>query len=385
MDSGDLNQKLGGNAQAFGRLVTALARACRETTNIQQYRDACAKAVAAELKRLDPKRELSDRENEIIADRFDDFFKKPRRKRPSDPEVSAPKSDAGGPAAPGPALAENGSLAASEGRAPLSERAESDASEGRAPISERATTDAQSDRPPIQPSTNPSIPSFSAIQNQKSEIQNPVEPSTSPPIPLSTPLIQSSTNPSIPLPARAVSRVTGVLAKFVSAIKNHPAPSGTEIQNAGELPSSGPPPIQPSTNPPTPSSVSSIKNPKSQIQNADDLCPNCDARLPQLLPDGKRPWPNCRICGAPPPPPPAPPVGDFCHQCRSPLPPLLSNRERPSPHCDNCGAALRPPGALIEYCPHCRACLPELLPSGKRPCPDCTACGIPAPPPPAPP
>jgi hypothetical protein len=36
-ESGDLGQNLGGNAQAFARLVSALARACRETTHIQKF------------------------------------------------------------------------------------------------------------------------------------------------------------------------------------------------------------------------------------------------------------------------------------------------------------------------------------------------------------
>src|SRR5882672_4627130 len=104
LDSGNLDQKLGGNAQAFGRLVTALARACRETTNIQKYRDACAKTVAAELKRLDPTRELSDREHEIIAQRFDDFFLKPRRKPRPTPPVPPESSTSNGeqPVAPQP-------------------------------------------------------------------------------------------------------------------------------------------------------------------------------------------------------------------------------------------------------------------------------------------
>ena len=49
--------------------------------NLQKHRDAAAKDVAAELKRLDPQRELSDREDELITQRMDDFFLKPRRRR----------------------------------------------------------------------------------------------------------------------------------------------------------------------------------------------------------------------------------------------------------------------------------------------------------------
>jgi len=51
--SGQLKEKLGGDPQGFARLVNALARACRETNNLQKYHDACAKAAAAQLKQLD--------------------------------------------------------------------------------------------------------------------------------------------------------------------------------------------------------------------------------------------------------------------------------------------------------------------------------------------
>src|SRR5882762_4450756 len=79
---------------AFSRLVNALSRLSREALAFQKYRDACAKAVATELKRLDPTRELSDREHEIIAQRCDDFFLKPRRKpRPTPPVPSVPLTD----------------------------------------------------------------------------------------------------------------------------------------------------------------------------------------------------------------------------------------------------------------------------------------------------
>jgi hypothetical protein len=48
LGSGQLKEKLGGDPQGFSRLVNALARACRETNNLQKYHDACAKAAAAE-------------------------------------------------------------------------------------------------------------------------------------------------------------------------------------------------------------------------------------------------------------------------------------------------------------------------------------------------
>jgi hypothetical protein len=73
--SGQLKEKLGGDPQGFARLVNALARACRETNNLQKYHDACAKAAAAaQLKQLDPNREISDRENELFAKKVEELF-----------------------------------------------------------------------------------------------------------------------------------------------------------------------------------------------------------------------------------------------------------------------------------------------------------------------
>jgi len=83
-----------GQPETLARLANALSRLSREALAFQKYRDACAKTLAAELKRLDPSRELSDREHEIIAQRCDDFFLKPRRKpRPTPPVPSVPLTD----------------------------------------------------------------------------------------------------------------------------------------------------------------------------------------------------------------------------------------------------------------------------------------------------
>jgi hypothetical protein len=88
LDSGDLNQKLGGNAQTFARLVHALSRACRETTSIGKYRDACAKAVAAELKQLNVDRDLSDNEFQLLVNKMDQVFKVRRRPNPAPPPTN---------------------------------------------------------------------------------------------------------------------------------------------------------------------------------------------------------------------------------------------------------------------------------------------------------
>src|SRR5580765_1222594 len=92
----------------FARVANALARLSREGLNLQKHGEAAAKAVAAELKRLDPKRELTDREDEIITAKMDDYFLKPRRRRKPDPANTTPPTLPPSPlaaASPQPAVA----------------------------------------------------------------------------------------------------------------------------------------------------------------------------------------------------------------------------------------------------------------------------------------
>ena len=91
LGSGELKDKLGGDPEGFARLVHALARACRETVNLQKHREASAKVAALELKHLDPARELSDREHEIITDKMDDYFLKPRRRKAGSERSDTPQ------------------------------------------------------------------------------------------------------------------------------------------------------------------------------------------------------------------------------------------------------------------------------------------------------
>ena len=88
--SGCLKQMLAKDPRSYARIVNALSRLSKEGLNLQKHRQASAKAVAAELKRLDPKRELTDREDEIITARMDDFFLKPRRRRNPGPASTTP-------------------------------------------------------------------------------------------------------------------------------------------------------------------------------------------------------------------------------------------------------------------------------------------------------
>jgi len=87
--SGGFNEKLGGDPEIFARLVHAMARASRETLNLQKYREACAKTKAAELKQLDPDRDLSDKDFELLVKKADRVFK-----------VARPSSSSSAPAAP---------------------------------------------------------------------------------------------------------------------------------------------------------------------------------------------------------------------------------------------------------------------------------------------
>ena len=94
--------------EQLSRLCNALSRLSREAVHFQKYRDEIAKAVAVELKRLNPRRELSDAEDGTIMDALDDFLKRPRRKR----------RDSGNGALPAPSQAPSNGVAKSESSTP---------------------------------------------------------------------------------------------------------------------------------------------------------------------------------------------------------------------------------------------------------------------------
>ncbi len=72
---GSLKEKLGGDCEAFARLVNALARVSRETIQLQKYREACACAKArTTLPQLDIDRKLDERENRVIVRKVDEVF-----------------------------------------------------------------------------------------------------------------------------------------------------------------------------------------------------------------------------------------------------------------------------------------------------------------------
>ena len=85
---GSLNEKLGGDCAAFARLVNALARASRETMQLQKYREACARARAA-LRELDPNRKLDESETRAIVRKVDEIL----GLAPDEPEIRNPKAE----------------------------------------------------------------------------------------------------------------------------------------------------------------------------------------------------------------------------------------------------------------------------------------------------
>ena len=82
-----LKQKLLEDPLKYTRFLNVFARLVREILNLKKYREASAKAAAAELKRLDPNRELNGSEDQILSDRSDDFFLKKRR-QPLNPDFA---------------------------------------------------------------------------------------------------------------------------------------------------------------------------------------------------------------------------------------------------------------------------------------------------------
>ena len=50
----ELKKMLADDPRSYARVVNSLSRLSKESLNLQKHRDAAAKAVAAELKRLDP-------------------------------------------------------------------------------------------------------------------------------------------------------------------------------------------------------------------------------------------------------------------------------------------------------------------------------------------
>jgi hypothetical protein len=94
-----LDRKLGGNSAAFARLMNALARASRETLQLQNYREACAKARAAIKTLRDPKRKLSEDERRSLVLMVDDILGLPSQDDPSSTAGTEPTAPGDAPVA----------------------------------------------------------------------------------------------------------------------------------------------------------------------------------------------------------------------------------------------------------------------------------------------
>jgi hypothetical protein len=90
LTAGNLKEMLTKDPRSYARIVNALSRLSKESLNLKKHRDEVAKAASLELKKLDPNRQFSEREEEILNQRMEDYFRKPARKRPP-PEQPNPQ------------------------------------------------------------------------------------------------------------------------------------------------------------------------------------------------------------------------------------------------------------------------------------------------------
>jgi len=316
IDSGDLNQKLGGNAQAFARLVHALARACHENTNIEKYRAVCAKSQAAELKQLDHDRDLSDKELELLVNKMDQVFKVRRR-----PPLAAPDPRDGGLAAP---KQSNGGLGKQLGQG----------EEAFPPIqNQKSQIENPERRPskilPRRKNEHSQIRNADSEPRQNSEIENGKKQSPEGSVRSESvpPKIENQKTRNQHSNARGrSSNRKSKFTKIENAAKT--SPSLPLEERVGERRSS--------------ERVPEIKNQKSEIENA--------------------------------------PGPEPCHFCHTDLPALLPDGERPLANCQSCGITLHSPHNRHLYCPACASDLRMIIVEGQRTLSTCPYCDAPLPP-----
>src|SRR6266480_7616192 len=111
-----MKEKLGDDVHNFARLVHALARASRETLNLQKHREAASnKAGASEVKNLNPDRDLTDNEYALLVNKMDQVFKVARPK-PQSPGAERPTDSAQLSSSPPPAPSTASDGKSDEGR-----------------------------------------------------------------------------------------------------------------------------------------------------------------------------------------------------------------------------------------------------------------------------
>lgn len=94
-----LKEKLSEDPLKYTRFLNVFARLVREIVYLRKFRDASAKDAAAQLKELDPDRDLADKEFELLANRMDRVFKVARRRKPGNP-IAPANPDCSAPAGP---------------------------------------------------------------------------------------------------------------------------------------------------------------------------------------------------------------------------------------------------------------------------------------------
>jgi hypothetical protein len=280
----------------LSRLCNALSRLSREAVHFQKYRDEIAKAVAVELKRLNPKRELSDAEDATIMDALDDFLKRPRRKRHDSGNGAPGAAPLSQPGTPPPPSTKNG-------------------------LQQSATSDQAITPPPLVAPVAPKSVKAEPAGNVRPPGSNEKQPRATPPaLPSPNP---NAGPPAIPAPPLPLPKIAG------------PAP--VEV-----VKSLAPPVIQVPTPPviQVPALPSSSASPSSSpaAACAPEFCPSCQALLPELLPTGERPFPGCWRCGQRL----LEPNTELCPGCRCPLPKLAPDGQRPHVDCRLCGTILPP-------------------------------------------
>jgi hypothetical protein len=320
-----LDSQLGGNARTFANLVHALARASRETANLDKHREAVAKAAKESApvnsKPREIKSELSDDEYDQLVNKMDQVFKVGRKRRgnadnSTEPEPAPPDNPFGSSILYHPNV-NGGPVTLVQPSAPA------DPTNGKDGFHSVPDQNGKDGVPPS--------PINATIENQNSKIETP----------------ETCPNCKIQLPPRLPNGLRpDVTCQNCHTTLPYVAMTGTH-------------PLE--------------------------VCAECHTVLPPLTPDGNRPQRQCR-CGVwlPPPGESAEKKTDHCLECGARLPALLPTGERPSPNCQDCGKPLHRPvpesSWISEQCRYCGNYLPQVYYTRNRPRENCVNCGGPLPP-----
>jgi len=89
-----LRQQLSEDPLKYTRVLNVFARLVREIVHLRKFRDASAKAAAAQIKleQKEPDRDLTDNEFDLVVNKWDKVFKVSRRKKSSSSSFSSSSS-----------------------------------------------------------------------------------------------------------------------------------------------------------------------------------------------------------------------------------------------------------------------------------------------------